>query len=294
MGLRLGQRDFPPDALVVMAVVNRTRDSFYDRGANYEEAAALDRVRQVVAEGAEIVDIGGVRAGYGEQVDVAEEIRRTVGFVAKVRAEFPDVVISVDTWRHQVADEVCQAGADLVNDAWGGADPRTAEVAARHRAGLVCTHVGGQRPRTDPHRVSYPDVMAAIIQTTTALADRAVRLGVPAESILLDPAHDFGKNTYHSLQATRRTHELAAVGYPVLVAVSNKDFIGETLDAPTAGRVTGTLATLAVTAWLGARVFRVHNVAAARAALDQVAALRSAASAGAGDAVAGGTSRSLL
>jgi dihydropteroate synthase len=288
MTLCLGGRRFAASELLVMAVVNRTRDSFYDRGANYEEAAALDTVRRVVAEGAAIVDIGGVRAGYGEQVDVTEEIRRTAGFVATVRAEFPDLLISVDTWRHQVAEQVCQAGADLINDAWGGADPRTAEVAARHRVGLVCTHVGGQRPRTDPHRVHYDDVMAAVVDTTTALARRAVDLGVPAESILLDPAHDFGKNTYHSLEATRRTSELVATGFPVLVAVSNKDFVGETLDVPTQERVVGTLATLSVTALLGAQVFRVHNVAEARAALDQVGTLM------AGDVVAGGTSRSLL
>ena len=138
----------------------------------------MERVRAVVAEGADIVDIGGVKAGPGEVVDVAEEIRRTVPFVAAVRAEFPDLVISVDTWRADVGREVCRAGADLLNDAWGGFDPALAEVAAEHDAALVCTHTNGATPRTPPHRPSYDDVVAAAIRDTVALAERAVSLGV--------------------------------------------------------------------------------------------------------------------
>ena len=103
-----------------MAIVNRTPDSFYDKGATWEQAAAMDRVHQVVADGADILDIGGVAAAPGAPVNVAEEIRRTVPFVAAVRAAYPDLVLSVDTWRHQVARAACQAGADLLNDTWGG------------------------------------------------------------------------------------------------------------------------------------------------------------------------------
>ena len=150
--LRLGHRDFGDDELLVMAIVNRTPDSFYDKGATWDDEPAFERVRQVVAEGAEIVDIGGVKAAPGDAVDAAEEIRRTVGFVAAVREEHPDVVISVDTWRSEVGREVCAAGADLLNDAWGGHDPGLAEVAAEHGAALVCTHVGGVTPRTRPHQ----------------------------------------------------------------------------------------------------------------------------------------------
>jgi dihydropteroate synthase len=128
--LRLGGRAFGPQQRIVMAIVNRTPDSFYDRGATWQEAAAMERVHAVVAEGADIVDIGGVAAAPGAAVDVAEEIRRTVPFVAAVREAYPDLVISADTWRHEVAREVCAAGADLLNDTWGGWDPRLAEVAA--------------------------------------------------------------------------------------------------------------------------------------------------------------------
>ncbi|WIX84134.1 dihydropteroate synthase [Amycolatopsis carbonis] len=256
-----------------MAIVNRTPDSFYDKGATWDEQAAYDRVRQVVAEGAEIVDIGGVKAAPGEEVTVAEEIRRIVDFVGNVRAEHPGVVISVDTWRAEVAREACAAGADLINDAWGGYDPDLAAVAAQAGVGLVCTHTGGARPRTRPHRVDYPDVMADVVEYTTALADRAERLGVDPAGILLDPAHDFGKNTWHSLEITRRLGELAAVGRPVLVSLSNKDFVGETLDLPVGERLTGTLAATALCAWLGARVFRVHEVPETRAVLDMVATI---------------------
>jgi dihydropteroate synthase len=271
--LRLGRREFEPHEPVIMAIVNRTPDSFYDQGATFRDEPALARVEQAVAEGAAIIDIGGVKAGPGEEVTAEEEARRTVGFVAEVRRRFPDVVISVDTWRHEVGEAVCEAGADLLNDAWGGVDPKLAEVAARYGVGLVCTHAGGAQPRTRPHRVTYDDVMADILRVTLSLAERAVALGVPRESVLIDPGHDFGKNTRHSLEATRRLGEMVETGWPVLVSLSNKDFVGETLDKPVKERVLGTLATTAVSAWLGAQVYRVHEVAETRQVLDMVASI---------------------
>ena len=275
MGLRLGGHRYGDDEFLVMAVVNRTRDSFFDQGATFSEDAALAAVDRAVLDGADIVDIGGVAAGeLKEPVGVEEEIRRVAGFVGKVKERHPGLVVSVDTWRHEVAEEVLSAGADLINDTWGGADPLTAVVAAEWGAGLLCAHVGTQAVRTDPRRVSYDDVMADVLDRTLALADRAVALGVPRDSVIIDPAHDFGKATVHSLEVTRRLREMADTGRPVLVAVSNKDFIGETLDLPVERRLTGTLATLAVSAWEGATIFRVHQVAAARAVLDEVRALK--------------------
>jgi dihydropteroate synthase len=257
-----------------MAVINRTPDSFYDRGATAEFDAALDAASQAVADGADIVDIGGVKAGPGDEVSTAAEIDRVAGLVAAVRERHPDVVISVDTWRAEVGEVVAQAGADLLNDAWGGVDPRLAAVAARHRTGLVCSHAGGLPPRTRPHRPAYGDVMDEVTGYVTDCAERAVALGVSPFSILVDPAHDFGKNTWQSLEVTRRLGELADTGWPVLVAVADKDFIGETLGLPVGQRAEGTIAALAVCAWLGARVFRVHDVRAARQALTAVARLR--------------------
>ncbi|MER6515700.1 dihydropteroate synthase [Streptomyces sp. NPDC001553] len=272
--LRLGRREFDTDEPVIMAIVNRTPDSFYDRGATFRDEPALDRVEQAVAEGAAIIDIGGVKAGPGEHVDAVEEARRTVGFVSEVRRRHPDVVISVDTWRHEVGEAVCEAGADLLNDAWGGVDPRLAEVAARYDVGIVCTHAGGVEPRTRPHRTSYEDVMADILRVTVGLAERAASLGVRRDAIMIDPGHDFGKNTRHSLEATRRLAEMTDTGWPVLVSLSNKDFVGETLDKPVKERLLGTLATTAVSAWLGAQVYRVHEVAETRQVLDMVRSIQ--------------------
>ncbi|MFC3504165.1 dihydropteroate synthase [Micromonospora krabiensis] len=272
--LRLGGRTFAPGELVVMAIVNRTPDSFFDRGSTFAADSALRAVERAVAEGAGIIDIGGVKAGPGSEVDVAEEIRRTVDTIAAVRASFPDVVISIDTWRAEVAVEAVAAGADLLNDTWSGADPALARVAAETGAGLVCSHAGGLAPRTRPHRAGFDDVVADVLATVTGLAERAVALGVRPDGILIDPAHDFGKNTRHSLEITRRLDELTATGWPLLVALSNKDFVGETLDLPVAERLEGTLAATAVSAWLGARVFRAHQVLPTRRVLDMVASIR--------------------
>jgi dihydropteroate synthase len=274
--LRLGRQTFRPEQLLVMAIVNRTPDSFYRPGVTWDPAAALERVHAVVAEGADIVDIGGVPARPADDVDVREEIRRTVPFIAAVRDAYPDLVISVDTWRHEVGREACAAGADLLNDSWGGWDTRLAEVAARAGAGIVCSHAGGQPPRTRPFRVAYDDVVRDVLAGTLGLAARALEAGVAPERILIDPAHDFGKNTWHSLEITRRLGELVATGWPVLVSLSNKDFIGETLDVPVDQRVNGTLAATAVSAWLGARVFRAHEVLQTRQVLDTVSAIQGA------------------
>ena len=268
MVLKLGRHSFPDDATLMMAIVNRTPDSFYDQGATWAEDKAFQRVATVVAQGAEIVDIGGIKAAPGIEIGPAEEKARVVDFVARVRASYPDLVISVDTWRAEVGRAVCEAGADLLNDAWGGADPELVDAAAEGGAAIVCTHTGGVTPRTRPHRVQYDDVVAAAIADTTAYAERAVAAGVPRESILIDPAHDFGKNTQHSLEITRRLGEMTATGWPVLVSLSNKDFVGESLDRPVGERLMGTLAASALCAAAGARVFRVHEVVETRDVVD--------------------------
>jgi dihydropteroate synthase len=272
--LRLGRREWPPGTFGIMAVINRTPDSFYDQGATYELAAALAAADRAVEAGADILDIGGVKAGPGDEVTVAEEIRRVVPVVAALRDRHPGAVLSVDTWRAPVGAAVAAAGADLLNDAWGGADPGLAHVAAEHGLGLVCAHTGGAAPRTRPHRPAHPGLTDAVIAALTAEAGRARAAGVKPDRIVIDPAHDFGKNTWHSLELTRRTADLAATGWPVLVAVSNKDFVGEALGLGLTERGEGTLAVLAVCAWEGARLFRVHDVAAARDALAAVTHIR--------------------
>lgn len=246
---------------VVMAIINRTPDSFYDRGATARFDAALARADEVIAAGATIVDIGGVKAGPGDFVGAAEEIDRVVPLIAAVHQRFPQVAISVDTWRSEVAAPAIEAGAVLVNDTWAGHDPQLVEVAGHYRVGYVCSHTGGVIPRTRPYRVHFDDVVADVIAETSALAEKAVSVGVPEELILIDPTHDFGKNTHHGLELLRRIDEVVATGWPVLMALSNKDFVGETLARPLEQRVAGTLAATAWSAQRGVAAFRSHQVA---------------------------------
>ena len=273
--MRLGRHSFADDAMLVMAIVNRTPDSFYDQGATFAEDKAMERVDLVVEQGADIVDIGGVKAAPGGDVDVAEEIDRVAGLVARAREAHPQLVVSVATWRAEVGEAVCAAGADVLNDAWGGADPGLVDVAAAHDVAIICTHTGGVEPRTRPFRTGFErDVVADVLDGVLGYAERAVAAGVARESVVIDPAHDFGKNTHHTLEVTRRLDEMVGTGWPVLVSLSNKDFVGETLDRPVDQRLIGTLATTAVSAWLGARVYRVHEVSETRQVLDMVATLR--------------------
>ena len=263
----------------VMAIVNRTPDSFYDKGATFASEKALLRIDGAVSAGASIIDIGGVKAGPGDDVDVAEEIKRVVPLIAAARGRHPDVTLSVDTWRAPVAEAAIEAGADLINDTWAGFDPELVEVAGQHRVGYVCSHTGGITPRTRPHRVHYDDVVADVIAETTALAERAASLGVPEERIFIDPTHDFGKNTYHGLELLRRVDELVATGWPVLMALSNKDFVGETLNRGIDGaditeRVPGTLAATAWAAARGVAAFRVHEVEATLDVIRMTAAIQ--------------------
>lgn len=251
----------PDNLAVVMAIINRTPDSFYDQGQTNELDAAVLRAQEVIEQGASIVDIGGVKAGPGNFVSVAEEIDRVVPVIKAVHEAHPKVTISVDTWRSEVAAPAIEAGASLVNDTWAGHDPGLAEVAGHYRAGYVCSHTGGVIPRTRPYRVHFDDVVRSVIDETVAQAERAVGFGVPEEMILIDPTHDFGKNTFHGLELLRRIDEIVATGWPVLMALSNKDFIGETLGREVRDRVAGTLAATAWSAARGVAAFRAHEVA---------------------------------
>ncbi len=266
------------DRALIMAIVNRTPDSFYDRGATFTDEAAKTVAHRVIEEGADIIDIGGVKAGPGQQVDADEETARVVPFIEWLRAEYPEQLISVDTWRAGVAKLACVAGADLINDTWAGADPGLPAVAAEFGAGLVCSHTGGATPRTRPFRVKYGTsnrgVVDAVIADVTAAAEHAVSQGVARDAILIDPTHDFGKNTYHSLSLLRHVKDLVNTGWPVLMALSNKDFVGETLGVELTERLEGTLAATALAAADGARMFRVHEVGPTRRVLEMVASIQ--------------------
>lgn len=249
--------------VVVMAIVNRTPDSFFDQGATFPLEAALAAVRRAVAAGADWVDIGGQPFAPGPAIPVEQELDRVLPVV---EAAAGSVVVSVETYRPEVARRAIDAGAAVVNDTSGLHDPRLAEVVADSDATLVITHsLAG--PRTAYPRPSYRDVVAEVAEFLRSRVAFAVRQGVSPERIVVDPGHDLNKHTDHSLELTRRLAEITGLGYPTLVAVSNKDFIGETLDAPLADRRDGTVAALSICVLLGARIVRVHDVAAAVAAV---------------------------
>lgn len=260
-----------------MAIINRTPDSFYDRGATFTDDAAKAAVHRAIADGADVIDVGGVKAGPGEHVDGDTETARVVPFIEWVRDVYPDQLISVDTWRSAVARPACQAGADLINDTWGGVDRAMPEVAAEFGAGLVCSHTGGAAPRTRPFRVSYGTtirgVVDDVIREVTAAAEHAVAAGVARDRVLVDPTHDFGKNTFHGLALLRHMEDLVNTGWPVLMALSNKDFIGETLGVDLTERLEGTLTATALAAAAGVRMFRVHEVGPTRRVLEMVASI---------------------
>ena len=243
--------------IAVMAVVNRTPDSFYDRGATFGLDAAVAAGRRAVEQGAAWVDIGGARFGPGPAIPVAEEIDRVVPVVEGLSGA--GAALSVDTFHAEVAAAAIAAGAHVINDTTGLHDPALAEVVAASEATLVITH-SLAAPRQVYPRPQYHDVVAevaAFLEERTALA---VAHGVPEERIVLDPGHDLNKNTRHSLELTRRFGELTRLGFPLVAAVSNKDFVGEALDRPRGERVAGSLAAAVFCATQGARVLRMHNV----------------------------------
>ncbi|WP_407651908.1 dihydropteroate synthase [Arthrobacter sedimenti] len=252
--------------VALMAVINRTPDSFYDGGATFALQAAVDASLKAVDDGADWVDIGGAPFSPGDPIPASDEAERIVPVISAVRAA-SDVIISADTFLPEVARQALAAGANVVNDTTGLRDPDMAAVVADAGAHLIITHSLAE-PRTVYPRPSYDDVVREIAEFLLRKVDDAVRLGIPEDRILLDPGHDLNKNTLHSLEITRRFAEIAGLGFPTVAAVSNKDFIGETLDRPKRERVEGSLAAAVICILGGARVVRMHNVPASRAAID--------------------------
>ncbi|MBO1804017.1 dihydropteroate synthase [Leucobacter ruminantium] len=244
-----------------MAVVNRTPDSFYDRGRTFALDRAVEAAVGAASLGADWVDIGGVPFGRGPAVSTAEEIDRVVPVIAAI-AEVSDVVVSVDTNRAAVAAAAVTAGAAVINDTSGLGDPEMAEVVAGSGAHVVITHSVGP-PREEKPPARFDDVVDEVRRFLEDRIERAVSAGVDRERIIIDPGHDLDKNTMHSLELTRRLGEIAAIGLPLLVAVSNKDFIGESTDREQGRRLAGSLAAMTSCIERGARIVRMHDVAAA-------------------------------
>ena len=258
---RVGRRDFDFDRRVaVMAVVNRTPDSFSDHGATFALDRAVEASLRAVELGADWVDIGGVPFGRGPAVSPAEEIDRVVPVVTAIAAA-SDVVISVDTNRAEVARAAIAAGAAVVNDTSGLGDPEMAGVVAASDAHIVLTHSVGP-PRVEKPAAHFDDVVREVRAFLVERVARAEAAGIPRERLIVDPGHDLDKNTLHSLELTRRLGEIADIGLPLLVAVSNKDFIGESIDREQGRRLAGSLAAMVCCIERGARIVRMHDVAA--------------------------------
>lgn len=269
----IGHRTFDFSRQVaVMAIVNRTPDSFYDRGKTFAFPKAIEAVESAISEGADWIDIGAVPfSPVVPEVPEREELDRLLPLVEAAR-ERTDAVISAETYRTEVARQALAAGADVINNTTALHDPALAEVVAAAGAHLIITHSLAS-PRTPLPRPQYADVVSEVAALLRERAELAISTGISASRIIIDPGHDLNKNTFQSLELTRRLKEISEIGYPVLVAVSNKDFIGETLDRPQGDRVAGTIATLSVCILQGARIVRVHDVHEAISAVRMVEAI---------------------
>ncbi len=244
---------------LVMGILNRTPDSFYDRGATWQLDAFLERAEALVTAGADLLDVGGVKAGPGDEVGEEEELERVVPAVEALSARF-DTPVSVDTWRASVLDAGCRAGAVVGNDISGFADPEYLPVAAAHGATVVATHIR-LRPRVPDPEPHYDDLVADVEAFLLERAHRAEAAGLVAEQIVLDAGLDLGKTPAMSAVLLRESARHASLGYPLLLSASNKRFLGELLDLDIDDRRAESLAAASYGVFAGCRIVRVHDVA---------------------------------
>ena len=273
--LELGGRryDLTTRALV-MGILNRTPDSFFDKGATWDWDAFWRRADQIVSEGADILDVGAVKAGPGPEVDEDEELGRLIPAVDGLVARF-DLPVSVDTWRASVAAEAYQAGAVLGNDISGFADPKYLDVAAAAGASVVATHIRLAPRVPDPEPV-YNDLVSDVCAFLTERAGRALAAGIPASRVVGDAGLDLGKTASQSLELLRASSALAALGYPLLLSVSNKTFLGVVLDLEVNQRREASASAHALGIALGCRVVRAHDVRGTCRVRDMLAAIMEA------------------
>ncbi len=256
---------------LVMGILNRTRDSFYAPAATYDLDALYTRAETLVRDGADVLDIGGVKAGPGDEVGEAEELDRVVPVVVELRRRF-DIPISVDTWRASVAAACFARGAAVGNDISGFADPDYLPVAAAAGATVVATHIR-LRPRVADPSPHYDDVTATVRDFLVERRARARAAGIGERRVILDAGLDLGKTARQSLELLRRSDELAALESPLLLSASNKGFLGVFFDQPVGERRETSLAAAALGITAGCRVLRVHDVAGTVRVRDTLAAV---------------------
>jgi dihydropteroate synthase len=270
--LKLGDRTYDlATRALVMGILNRTPDSFYDHGATYELDALVERAAKLTEDGADVLDVGGVKAGPGPFVSEAEELDRVVPAIEALHSRF-EVPLSADTWRASVARECFRAGAVLGNDISGFQDPGYLPAAAEAGASVVATHIR-LAPRVRDPDPAYDDVVVTVCRALQALACSALEAGISADRVILDAGLDLGKTAEQSLELLRATEMLSSLGYPLLLSASNKTFLGSVLDLGVDQRAWASLAAAAMGVSLGARILRVHDVASTRSVRDSLSAL---------------------
>ncbi len=272
--LKLGKYNFDiANRALVMGILNRTPDSFFDKGSYFDLDLFFKKAETLVTQGADILDVGGVKAGVGEPVSESEEIDRVVFAVQELSLRF-DVAISVDTWNSKVAEESFKVGAVLGNDISGFQDPNYLKVAAEAEAGVVATHIrlGPRIKDVNPH---YDNLLEQVKSFLIEKTSQALEVGIDPASIVIDPGLDLGKNTQHSLELLRNSNIFSELGFPLLLATSNKDFIGELLNLDIKSRRVASLAAASLGVSRGGRIIRCHDVKGTRAIVNSLEAILS-------------------
>jgi dihydropteroate synthase len=262
---------------LVMGILNRTPDSFFDQGGYYDFDAFLAKAEQLAADGADLLDVGGVKAGPGPEVGEAEELDRVIPAIEALRSRF-DLPISVDTWRASVLEPALAAGAVVGNDISGFADPDYLKVAAAAGASVVATHIRLGPRIPDPEPVYDEPVVDAVRRFLRDRAERAEAAGIPREQVMIDAGLDLGKTEPQSLALLRAHDRLADLGWPLFLSASNKRFLGELVGTDVTDRREASHAAHALGIALGSRILRAHDVRGARRTADVMAAVLEAGS----------------
>ncbi|MGD8699638.1 MAG: dihydropteroate synthase [Gemmatimonadales bacterium] len=272
-GWRTSRRVIDLSRPVLVGVLNITPDSFSDGGLYYDAGAAIEHLERLQREGADVIDVGGESTRPGSlPVDEAEEIRRVLP-VVEAASEYVDAAISIDTTKASVARAALEAGAEIVNDISGlRFDTEIGSLAAESGAGLVLMHIRG-KPRTMQRDIHYDDLIEDVRAELQHSVDQALETGCQAGQLVVDPGIGFGKTAEQNLVLIDQLERIVRLGYPVLVGPSRKSFIGKTLGLEVEDRLEATLAACVVALLRGARIFRVHDVTAARRALDMAEAI---------------------
>ena len=260
---------------IVMGILNRTPDSFYDQGSYFEFEDFLRKAEQLVNDGADFLDVGGVKAGPGDEVNEQEELDRVVPAIEALRSRF-DLPLSVDTWRASVAKSCFEAGACIGNDISGFADPDYLDVCSAAGASVVATHIR-LAPRVPDPDPQYDDVVLAVCEFLADRAERARSAGIPRERIMVDAGLDLGKSEEQSKVLLRSSDALTSLGYPVFLSASNKRFLWTLLDVERGSAGDGTMAAHSLGIALGCRILRSHDVRNGRRVADTMAAILEAA-----------------